>query len=109
MGRWEAVCTAAPMPCRSGPRLRSPATSTTAASGWRPSPAAPGGGGGGVGGRLDVVEPQPVPTRSPGERAAASLARFVADRAGEFIALLIVGALLLRFWPELMERARAAA
>jgi cytoskeletal protein CcmA (bactofilin family) len=76
------------------------------------APIAPGfrmGDQGEAGGRLDVVETQPVPSRSPGERAAASVARFVADRAGEFIALLIVGALLLRFWPELMERARAAA
>jgi cytoskeletal protein CcmA (bactofilin family) len=76
------------------------------------APIAPGyrmGDQGEVGGRLDVVETQPVPSRSPGERAAASVARFVADRAGEFIALLIVGALLLRFWPELMEQARAAA
>jgi len=76
------------------------------------APIAPGfrmGDQGEAGGELDVVETQPIPDRSPAERAAASLARFVADRAGEFIALLIVGAILLRFWPELMERARAAA
>jgi cytoskeletal protein CcmA (bactofilin family) len=78
------------------------------------APIAPGyrmGAEGRAGGRLDVVETQPVPgrNRTPGERAAASLLRFVADRAGEFIALLIVGAILLRFWPQLMERARSAA
>lgn len=62
-----------------------------------------------AGGRLDVVETEAPPGVSPAERARASVARFVGDRVGEFIALLIVGAVLLRLWPDLMERARSAA
>ncbi len=37
------------------------------------------------------------------------MARFAADRLGEFVALLIVGALLLFLWPKALERARSSA
>ena len=40
---------------------------------------------------------------------ARLLGRAIAQRVGEFIALLIVGGLLLRFWPEVMRRVRSEA
>ncbi len=64
-----------------------------------------------VGGRLEVVEtaPEPEVRPSPAMRFATWLGRLVAARLGEFIALVIVGALMLRFWPEVVERSRTAA
>lgn len=60
-----------------------------------------------IGGSVNVVrtaapsgEGQQAPQRSP----AATLFR---ERAGEFIALLIVGGLLLRFWPGMVQAASA--
>lgn len=59
---------------------------------------------GAVGGQ--VVYSTPVPGQAPAERpgAAARLGGAFAERAGEFVALLIVGGLLLRFWPGIVRR-----
>ena len=60
-----------------------------------------------VGGVVDVLisEPEAEAERRPRDRAFFGLARAIANRVGEFIALLIVGGLLLYFWPAVMRRA----
>jgi cytoskeletal protein CcmA (bactofilin family) len=49
----------------------------------------------------------PIPT--PRSVVPALISQFVVDRVGEFIALLLIGGLLLRFWPALMQRAQQEA
>ena len=60
-----------------------------------------------VGGVVDVMisEPEAKADQRPRDRAFFGLARAIANRVGEFIALLIVGGLLLYFWPAVMRRA----
>jgi hypothetical protein len=64
-----------------------------------------------IGGNVDVVvsEPGRDVGERPRDRALFGLSRAIAKRIGEFIALLIVGGLLLYFWPGLMQRASSEA
>ncbi len=64
-----------------------------------------------IGGTVDVRVTEYAPPRVVrlDEVIAGLLGRAVARRVGEFIALLIVGGLLLRFWPEVMRRVRNEA
>lgn len=68
----------------------------------------PGGAAGG-----SVVHSTPVPGAQPGQpdnvRVRFGLGSGIARRIGEFIALLIVGGLLLRFWPNIVQRVSAKA
>lgn len=64
-----------------------------------------------IGGKVDVRLTEyspPTPVRLDNV-VASLLGRTIARRTGEFIALLIVGGLLLRFWPEVMRRVRNEA
>jgi hypothetical protein len=59
-----------------------------------------------VGGELDVQETiRAAGGPSPAQIGALTIARRIARRIGEFIALLIVGGLLLYYGPSLMQRA----
>jgi hypothetical protein len=71
-----------------------------------------------VGGQVTFATPAPSdqPGMRPGavrvrdgQGALADLFQGFSVRAGEFIALLIVGGLLLRFWPEAVQRVSAQA
>jgi cytoskeletal protein CcmA (bactofilin family) len=65
-----------------------------------------------IGGDVDVVvsEPERVAGERPQDRALFGLlSRAIANRFGEFIAILIVGGLLLYTWPGLMQRASSEA
>jgi hypothetical protein len=58
-----------------------------------------------IGGQLTVQEVQRDQTPDPGATLALGISRAVSRRVGEFIALLLVGFVLLRFGPGLIERA----
>jgi hypothetical protein len=64
-----------------------------------------------VGGVVDVAiaEPGPEAAQRPRDRGIFGLGRAITSRIGEFIALLIVGGLLLYFWPGVMRRASSEA
>ncbi len=64
-----------------------------------------------IGGDVDVVvsEPGRGAGERPQDRALFGLTRAIANRIGEFIAILIVGGLLLYFWLGLMQRASSEA
>jgi cytoskeletal protein CcmA (bactofilin family) len=65
-----------------------------------------------IGGDVDVLvsEPGRGAAERPQDRALFGLlTRAIANRIGEFIAILIVGGLLLYFWPGLMQRASSEA
>jgi cytoskeletal protein CcmA (bactofilin family) len=64
-----------------------------------------------IGGDVDVVvsEPGRGAGERPQDRALFGLPRAIANRIGQFIAILIVGGLLLYFWPGLMQRASSEA
>ncbi len=69
---------------------------------------------GAVGGRIAYATPEPSQTPQQPARPVASsrgvdLFRGVSTRVGELIALLIVGGLLLRFWPDGVHRVSATA
>jgi cytoskeletal protein CcmA (bactofilin family) len=50
-----------------------------------------------------------VPLPTPRSIIPTLISRFIITRIGEFIALLIIGGLLLRFWPAIMQRAQQEA
>jgi cytoskeletal protein CcmA (bactofilin family) len=64
-----------------------------------------------VGGEIDVqiTEYSPTTVVRPESVLVRLLGQALVRRLGEFIALLIVGALLLRFWPEVVQRVRKEA
>lgn len=65
-----------------------------------------------VGGQVDVVETTvDVDVSPPDARSLliGGLRRTITDRIGEFIALLIVGGLLLRLWPAAVELSQKSA
>jgi hypothetical protein len=64
-----------------------------------------------IGGDVDVVvsEPGRGTGERPQDRALFGIPRAIANRIGQFIAILIVGGLLLYFWPGLMQRASSEA
>ena len=64
-----------------------------------------------VGGVVDVAiaESGPETAQRPRDRGIFGLDRAITSRIGEFSALLIVGGLLLYFWPEVMRRASSEA
>ena len=68
------------------------------------------GNSAGIAGTVDVQET--ISERmndldpAPGAGIAAGVGRAIARRIGEFVALLIVGGLLLYYWPALVQRAR---
>lgn len=62
-----------------------------------------------VGGSLDVRESVSSSISAAEERGPLGLSRPVSQRVGEFIALLIVGGLMLYFGPELTRRASHSA
>ncbi len=51
-------------------------------------------------GRVDVEETPMTPVEQRRPSFAVRLGRTLLERAGEFVSLLIVGGLLLRFWPD---------
>lgn len=64
-----------------------------------------------VGGQVDVEETR-IQTEDDGFRGARvllNLGSSLAERAGEFISLLIVGGLLIRFWPGAVQNAGSEA
>ena len=69
------------------------------------------GTGAEIGGIVDVQEtPITPPDEGDGGRSLIfRLGSALGERAGEFIALLIIGGLLLRFWPASMEQPAAEA
>jgi cytoskeletal protein CcmA (bactofilin family) len=64
-----------------------------------------------IGGDVDVVvsEPGRGAGERPQDRGLFGIPRAIANRIGQFIAILIVGGLLLYFWPGLMQRASSEA
>jgi cytoskeletal protein CcmA (bactofilin family) len=64
-----------------------------------------------IGGDVDVIvsEPGRGAGERPQDRGLFGIPRAIANRIGQFIAILIVGGLLLYFWPGLTQRASSEA